>query len=187
MQNAKFQEDDLVLVYTTGAASIAAAMVIRWGDAKLGTAPAPPLSEELSQQIATPYFEAAPKSSPSQVDYISRSKILNANPEQRWQILETALLEWLATSFQRSISDFSAQDPMAAYLDSLMAFTLRTYIEQHLQVQVPIEQFFNDSSLNQLIEYILNQLLFTDLIETESIVENKPSSEKTVSRKRLLF
>ena len=60
-------------------------------------------------------------------------------------------------------------------------------IEQHLQVQVPIEQFFNDSSLNQLIEYILNQLLFTDLIETESIVENKPSSEKTVSRKRLLF
>ncbi|NEZ55849.1 3-oxoacyl-[acyl-carrier-protein] synthase III C-terminal domain-containing protein [Adonisia turfae] len=187
MQNAKFQEDDLVLVYTTGAASTAAAMVIRWGDVKLGATPAPPLDEELTQHIATSYCEAAPQSSLSQVGYISRSKILNARPNQSRQILEIALLEWLATYLQRPISDFNAQESMAAYLDSLMVFTLRTHIEQHLQIQIPIEQFFNDSSLTQLIEFILKQLLLVDLIETESIAENKLSSEKTVSRKKLLF
>ncbi len=40
----KVQENDLILVYTVGSASTAAATVMRWGDVKLGTFPAPPYS-----------------------------------------------------------------------------------------------------------------------------------------------
>ncbi|MBD2726591.1 3-oxoacyl-ACP synthase III family protein [Nostoc sp. FACHB-892] len=39
----KVQENDLILVYTIGSASTAAATVMRWGDVKLGPLPAPPL------------------------------------------------------------------------------------------------------------------------------------------------
>jgi 3-oxoacyl-[acyl-carrier-protein] synthase III len=40
-QQGKIQENDLVLVYTIGSASTAAATVMRWGDVKLGPLPAP--------------------------------------------------------------------------------------------------------------------------------------------------
>lgn len=40
----KIQENDLILVYTIGSASTAAATVMRWGDVKLGPLPAPATS-----------------------------------------------------------------------------------------------------------------------------------------------
>ncbi|MBD1903924.1 3-oxoacyl-ACP synthase III family protein [Funiculus sociatus GB2-A5] len=43
-QLGKVQENDLVLVYTIGSASTAAATVMRWGDVKLGPLPAPAVS-----------------------------------------------------------------------------------------------------------------------------------------------
>ena len=187
MQNSRFQEDDLLLVYTTGAASTAAAIVMRWGDVKLGSTPTPPLSKELSPSAKTSYYSTDRNSSLSQVAYISRENLLEAKPHQRWQILETALLEWLASSFQRPISEFNAQESLTTYLDSLMVFSLRTHIEQYLKIQIPIEQFFNDSNLTQLVEFILNQLLFIALIEAEPVSPKKLSDEKAMSREKLRF
>ncbi|HHP7245982.1 MAG TPA: acyl carrier protein, partial [Elainellaceae cyanobacterium] len=109
------------------------------------------------------------------------------NPQQRRQILEAALLEWLATSFQRPISEFSTQDPLTAYLDSLMVFTLRAHLEQHLQIQIPIKQFLNSSSLTQLVEFALNQLLFVDLVETGVVSSDKLDGENAISREKLRF
>lgn len=43
-QMGKVKENDLVLVYTIGSASTAAATVMRWGDVKLGPLPAPAVS-----------------------------------------------------------------------------------------------------------------------------------------------
>lgn len=187
MQNGNFQEDDLVLVYTTGAASTAAAMVMRWGDVTLGSMPASPLDQDLSQQFQASYYLAGQGASLSQVGHISRAKLLAANPHQRLQILETALLEWLAISFKRPISEFNTQESLTTYLDSLMSFTFRTHIEKNLQVQIPIEQFFGDSNLTKLVTFILNKLLLVELIEAEPVSSSKLNSESTVSRERLRF
>lgn len=51
-QSGKIQENDLVLVYTIGSASTAAATVMRWGDVKLGPLPAP--GTRFSQPEKTP-------------------------------------------------------------------------------------------------------------------------------------
>jgi 3-oxoacyl-[acyl-carrier-protein] synthase-3 len=51
-QMGKVRENDLVLVYTIGSASTAAATVMRWGDVKLGPLPAPAVnSNQQEEQI----------------------------------------------------------------------------------------------------------------------------------------
>ncbi|MEA5502854.1 3-oxoacyl-ACP synthase III family protein [Halotia wernerae UHCC 0503] len=50
VQSGKIQENDLVLVYTIGSASTAAATVMRWGDVRLGSVPAPAISRNLPEQ-----------------------------------------------------------------------------------------------------------------------------------------
>jgi 3-oxoacyl-[acyl-carrier-protein] synthase III len=51
-QMGKVKEDDLVLAYTIGSASTAAATVMRWGDVKLGSLPAPAISlNELERRV----------------------------------------------------------------------------------------------------------------------------------------
>ncbi len=56
-QAGKIRENDLVLVYTNGAAATAAATVMRWGNVALGSVPTPPLGvtheEETIHQAAT--------------------------------------------------------------------------------------------------------------------------------------
>lgn len=44
--SGKIKENDLVLVYTIGSASTAAATIMRWGDVKLGSLPAPVVSSK---------------------------------------------------------------------------------------------------------------------------------------------
>jgi 3-oxoacyl-[acyl-carrier-protein] synthase III len=53
-QTGKIRENDLVLVYTIGSASTAAATVMRWGDVALGAASAPPGNiDEQQEKIPT--------------------------------------------------------------------------------------------------------------------------------------
>ena len=51
-QSQKIQENDLVLVYTIGSASTAAATVMRWGDVKLGSVPTSKMSLDRPQTRA---------------------------------------------------------------------------------------------------------------------------------------
>lgn len=53
-QAGKIQENNLVLVYTIGSASTAAATVMRWGDVAVGSVPAPPVN--LAKQEKIPAF-----------------------------------------------------------------------------------------------------------------------------------
>ncbi|MEH2080284.1 MAG: 3-oxoacyl-[acyl-carrier-protein] synthase III C-terminal domain-containing protein [Nostoc sp.] len=174
-QAGKIQEDDLVLVYTKGAAATAAATVMRWSDVALGVAPAPPIKVTQEDEKV---HQAKINSSSIKINSFSREKVLAAYPEERQQILETYLLECLSNSLQLSIDKLNREQSFTSLLDSLTAILLKNRIEADLQVQVLLKNFLGDRSIAQLAELVLNQLALTNLITTEPITSTELSREK---------
>jgi acyl carrier protein len=164
-QTGKIRENDLVLVYTNGAAATAAATVMRWGDVGLGTAPAPPISVTLADEKVD---QAKIINSSTTISNFSRGEILAAYPEERQQMLETYLLNCVSTLLQISVK-LDRDQSFALLIDSLMAILLKNKIEADLQVQIPLEQFFGDRNIAQLAEVLLNQLALVNLIPIEAI------------------
>jgi acyl carrier protein len=103
------------------------------------------------------------------VSFLSREQLLAAHPEKQQQMLETYLLKCLANSLQLPISQLNSQQSLATWLDSLMALILRSRIETDLQVRVPMEKFFGESTIAHLAAQLLNQLTLVNLITTEPI------------------
>jgi 3-oxoacyl-[acyl-carrier-protein] synthase III/acyl carrier protein len=166
----KIRENDLVLVYTNGAAATAAATVMRWGNVALGPVPAPPISVTQEQEKIHQAGKGSllkEKLLPVKTGSFSREQLFAAKPGERRQMLETYLLEWLASSLQLPFAQLNPQQLLASWLDSLMAFELRRRIEVDLQVQVPMEKFFGDNNIAQLVELLLNQLALANLIASE--------------------
>ncbi|NER32386.1 MAG: 3-oxoacyl-ACP synthase, partial [Symploca sp. SIO1C4] len=180
-QAGKISENDLVLVYTNGAAATAAAMVMRWGEVTLGKAPAPPISiteqDERIEQFGKGSIskEQSPATKSSS---ISREALFAAEPEKRQQMLEVYLLEWLVSSLQITLAEISLHHPLALLLDSLMAFELRRRIENDLGVLVPVERFFGENNIAKLTKLLLNQLALTNLVVSEPVVEVKEEEER---------
>ncbi|MEH2094378.1 3-oxoacyl-[acyl-carrier-protein] synthase III C-terminal domain-containing protein [Nostoc sp.] len=167
----KISENSLVLVYTNGAAATAAAVVMRWGDVALGQVPAPPISVTQEKERSEPTAEdclSQEKVFTATQAAFSKAKLLAAKPEQQQQMLETYLLEWLATSLQLPLTSLNTQQSTASLLDSLMAIELRRKIEANLQVQVPIDKFLVNN-IAQLAELLLNQLTLASLTVSEAI------------------
>ncbi|NQE34938.1 3-oxoacyl-[acyl-carrier-protein] synthase 3 [Microcoleus sp. IPMA8] len=172
----KIRENDLVLVYTNGAAATAAATVMRWGDVALGTAPAPPINVNREEEkSAVNLFDV-------QKAVLSKEKLFAAAPREQQQILETYLIEWLTNSLQFPFDSLTPQHSLALLLDSLMAFELRSRIETDLQVRVPIERFFGDNNISQLAELVLNQLALANLTASESgfVTEFKAEEQREI-------
>ncbi|CBN59226.1 MULTISPECIES: 3-oxoacyl-[acyl-carrier-protein] synthase III C-terminal domain-containing protein [Kamptonema] len=173
----KIRENDLVLVYTNGAAATAAATVMRWGDVALGKPPAPPINANREEEEkSTVNLFGVNKA------VLSKEKLFAAAPREQQQILESYLIEWLTNSLQLPFDRLSPQHSLALLLDSLMAFELRSRIEADLQVRVPIERFFGDNNITQLAELVLNQLALASLTASESvfITEFKAEEEREI-------
>ncbi|NEP60060.1 MAG: 3-oxoacyl-ACP synthase [Symploca sp. SIO2G7] len=182
-QAGKIREDDLVLIYTNGAAATAVATVLRWGEVALGPVPALPISiAAQSEKIYPARKNSISKEQPYPVGKgsISREKILATELRERQQVIETYLREWLANSIQIPLTELNPQQLLASWLDSLMAFELRRRIEADLKIQVPMEKFFGDNTIAQLAEQVLNQLALANLIAPESmgIAEAKKGEER---------
>ncbi|MBD2013418.1 3-oxoacyl-ACP synthase [Microcoleus sp. FACHB-53] len=178
-QVGKIRENDLVLVYTNGAAATAAAMVMRWGDVALGSAPAFPISVTPEQERIHLAIKAE-KLCTEVKSLLSREQILAAKPGERRQILESYLLECLASSLQLPINELNSRQSLATLLDSLMAIVLRSRIETDLKVRVPMEKFFGETTVTQLAEYLLNQLTLASLISLDSIANAIGGEEREV-------
>lgn len=170
-QSGKLSENDLVLVYTNGAGATAGATVMRWGDVALGAIPDPPTGVTPEQEkIHLAAVESGSKEKPlKETETLSREQLLTAELEKRQQILETYLLGWLTNTLQLPPNKLAPQQSLASLLDSLMALMFRSQIEADLQVQVPIEKFFGDNTIAQLVEQLLNQLALANLMATEPI------------------
>jgi len=182
-QTGKIRENDLVLVYTNGAAATAAATVMRWGNVALGSVPVPPLSVTPEQErihLAIKDSLSKEKLPTEKTSSFSREQLLAAKPGEQRQMLEAYLLECLASSLQLSINQFNSQQSLATWLDSLMAIVLRDRIETDLQVQVPMEKFFGETTVAQLAEVLLNQLALTHLISLDSITVTNEGEEREI-------
>jgi 3-oxoacyl-[acyl-carrier-protein] synthase III/acyl carrier protein len=182
-QAGKIRENDLVLVYTNGAAATAAATVMRWGNVALGSVPAPPIG--VTQEAERIHLAA--KGSVSKEKHLavakgslSREQLLAAEPGERRQMLETYLVESLASSLQLSRDQFNSQQSLATLLDSLMALLLRSRIETELQVRVPMEKFFGENTIAQLAELLLNQFTLANLISSDSVADANEEEEREI-------
>jgi 3-oxoacyl-[acyl-carrier-protein] synthase III/acyl carrier protein len=176
----KIRENDLVLVYTNGAAATAAAMVMRWGDVALGSVPASPISVTPEQEriyLAIKDSLSKEKLPTEETSSLSREQLLAAKPGEQRQMLEAYLLECLASSLQIPINEFNSEQSLATLVDSLMAIILRNCIETDLQVSVPMEKFFGETTVTKLAEFLLNQLTLANLISLDSIANEGEERE----------
>ncbi|HEY9670138.1 MAG TPA: 3-oxoacyl-[acyl-carrier-protein] synthase III C-terminal domain-containing protein [Waterburya sp.] len=178
-QVGKIRENDLVLVYTNGAAATAAAMVMRWGDVALGSVPASPISVTAEQERIHLAIKTE-KPSTGATSFLTREQLLVAKPEERRQMLESYLMGCLASSLQLPVNELNSQQSLATLLDSLMAIVLRSRIETDLQVRVPMENFFGESTIAQLAELLLNQLVLANLISLDSVAEANEGEEREI-------
>ncbi|MBL1174811.1 3-oxoacyl-[acyl-carrier-protein] synthase III C-terminal domain-containing protein [Pantanalinema sp. GBBB05] len=175
----QLQAHDLVLVYTNGAAATAAATVMRWGKVALGTSPTQscqrsPQPRELSRAAPISSLNELEKEEVGLTDL--RSQLLAALPRDRHSILEAALLEWLAQARQLEPAQLNSQSLLTTVLDSLMAIVLRHRLETELQIPVPMEAFFGEQTIADLINFLLQQLMISELVETNAIVLNSSHS-----------
>lgn len=157
-RDKKITENSLVLVYTNGASATAVATIMRWGDVALGKAPAPPISDlnsNIQLQETKPRGDAEQK--------LSLPEILAAPSEKQQQILASYLIEWLANSLQLLPHEIEPDRPLTMWLDSIMAFSLRSRIETDLAIRIPMENFFGDNNLTDLVQLILDRITLSNL------------------------
>jgi hypothetical protein len=61
-----------------------------------------------------------------------------------------------------------------------MAIVLRSRIETDLQVQVPMDKFFGETTVAQLAEVLLNQLTLAHLISLDSVADVYQGEEREI-------
>ncbi|MEM9903525.1 MAG: 3-oxoacyl-[acyl-carrier-protein] synthase III C-terminal domain-containing protein [Cyanobacteria bacterium P01_D01_bin.44] len=167
-QSGRLRANDLVLIYTNGAAATAAATVMRWGDVALGSVPALPIDVTPGhEKIHIPVKDTTGRNSITET--ISREQVLASEPIKRHQLLEAYLLKCLADLLQCSSATLDAQQPLAQLLDSLLAMMLKSRIEADLQVRMPIGTFFEKDTAAKLASLLLNQLTLANLVSSESV------------------
>ena len=176
VKEKKIKENSLVLVYTNGASATAAATIMRWGDVALGTVPAPPIiTRDTSIQLQQ--IEESDRAE----EKLSKAKILAAKSEERYQILKNYLIQWLTNSLQLLPHEIDPEQPLTMWLDSLMAFSLRSRIELDLEIRVPLENFFGNNNLTNLNQLILDKLTLSNLVIFQSVDSDQESERETLS------
>ncbi len=178
----KIRENDLVLVYTTGAGATAAATVMRWGDVALGAVPAPPISVNAEQErvyLAGKDISTRVQSIVASSGGFSQKQLLAAPPEKRRQMLETYLVQLMSDLLKFSTTKHNFQQSFACLIDSLMALEIKRRIELDLQVTVPMEKFFKDNTIVSLANLLLQKLVLLELKYSHySLLESGDNTEE---------
>lgn len=170
----KIRPNDLVLVYSNGAAATAAAIVMRWGDVGLGKVPDPPLNLPAAETIyLSPPIDKS-------VDVNFRERLLGEAPAVRQETIAAYLLNWLAEARQLSPSQLNSQLLLTSCLDSLMVAILRIQIEKDFQIGVPMEKFFN-STVEQLTNFLLERLALANLMAAAIVTDGNLEEREIVS------
>ncbi|PPS41249.1 3-oxoacyl-[acyl-carrier-protein] synthase III C-terminal domain-containing protein [Chroococcidiopsis sp. TS-821] len=153
----KLGKDDLVLVYANGAGATAAATVMRWGDVAISsTDDSSTIAQQATSVVATP----------PHVDPVRLPAAVN--PEERYAFLEAYLCEWLAHSTQRASAQLHSHVLLSTLLDSLLAIALRSRIESDLKVRVPMEKFFGETTIADLVKFLCDQLVVTEIVNSKT-------------------
>ncbi len=111
---------------------------------------------------------------------LQRADLLNAAPEQRFNLVRAYLAEVLAGVIKVPVEKISFEQPLTSFgIDSLMAIELKNTVESNLGVNVPIAILLQGPSLNDLTSKILEQLEGTEEEAPRLEVKKKkaPASE----------
>jgi NAD(P)-dependent dehydrogenase (short-subunit alcohol dehydrogenase family)/acyl carrier protein len=112
----------------------------------------PPMLSDLANEEAT---VPSPTAHPGE----KRSAILDANPAERAQLLQSYVSEQVARVLGLSPSQLDIQQPLTNLgLDSLMAVELKNRISADLGVNVPMVKFLQGFSVAQAATQLLDQL-----------------------------
>jgi amino acid adenylation domain-containing protein/thioester reductase-like protein len=112
-----------------------------------------PLFSQLASEEATPPLQG---SQPGE----KRNVFLAAEPEDRYQLLQSYLSEQVARVLGLSATRLDVQQPLGNLgLDSLMAVELRNRIITDLGVNVPMGRFLQSPSIEQAATQVLEQLI----------------------------
>ncbi|WP_227788679.1 3-oxoacyl-[acyl-carrier-protein] synthase III C-terminal domain-containing protein [Nodularia sp. LEGE 06071] len=176
VKEGKITENSLILIYTNGASATAAATIMRWGDVGLGTAPAPAIT---SRDTTIQLQQIEQRDGAEQK--LSKAEILAAQPEEQQQIVQNYLIAWLSHSLQLLPDEIDPQQTLTMWLDSLMAFSLRSRIEADWEIRVPIENFFGENNLINLTQLILDRLALSNLLISPSVNSNEDLERETLS------
>ncbi len=88
-----------------------------------------------------------------------REELLLVQPLERQRLLENYILSKIATALKISPSRLNAQQPLNSLgLDSLTAVELKNWIEEELNVQIPITIFLQEPSIAEFSAQLLDQL-----------------------------
>lgn len=147
---------------------------MRWGDVALGTAPAPSISD---RPTTIELQEIKPRDDTEQK--LSLPKILAAPPEQQQQVLASYLITWLANSLQLLPHEIEPELPLIMWLDSLMAFSLKSRIETDLEISIPIKNFLGENNLTDLTQLILDRITLSNLAIVPSVNSHEISERET--------
>lgn len=170
----KIEANSLVLVYSNGASATAVATIMRWGDVALGKAPAPTISN-IDFGVRLQETEREYKSTST----LSKAEVLAVETERRETVIRNYLSEWLADSLEVLPHEIEPEQPLTMYLDSLLAFSLRSRIESDLETRIAVENFFGDNNLDTLTQLILDKLALSTLV-TSKLVNNNEESEREI-------
>jgi len=100
-----------------------------------------------------------------------RNRILNADDEQRYEVLEDHLRQALAAVLGASPDKLDAEQPLIEMgIDSLMTIEIATLIQTDLGIEVPPIKFMEGISLAGLSMYIIDELLEAQLATGEVTV-----------------
>jgi acyl carrier protein len=115
---------------------------------------------EPEQQDGLP-LEQEPQTTASNGRHI-REELLLAEPAERQRLLEEHIRRRVARVLKLSPTRLDVQQPLNSLgLDSLAALELKNWIEEELQVQVPITAFLQEPGIAQFAAQLLEQLVQT--------------------------
>ncbi|MBC1235685.1 non-ribosomal peptide synthetase [Nostoc sp. 2RC] len=121
---------------------------------------------------------------------LQRSQLLPLSPKECQPILENYLIELLAGVLSIAADDINHQEPLSSLgLDSLKVFELKNCIENDLEIEVLIADFFEGMSLRSLATKILAQLTTAAFIPSKYLSQIQPAKVYPLSfaQQRLWF
>ena len=119
---------------------------------------------------------------------LNRELLLESNPSQRQQLLESYLQQKIALVLGLAPSQIQLeQSPISLGLDSVKVFELKTQIETDLGIAVSVAELFESSRITRLATQILEQLITPTSISAPHRYSREESIPLSFAQQRLWF
>ena len=99
---------------------------------------------------------------------LSLKQLLALKPERQRQLLENYLLQLLSELLKVPQECLDLGQHLPYLIDSLMAIEIKRRIEDNLQLQIPIEDFFGTRNLEKIVDLLSDKLLIIKLASFSS-------------------